>query len=277
MNNSDRVYQEMIEKSMRNISTEIKKLEQQNKGLRAVTDNLTIKIDGLKLQLQELNQELKNYEERITLSERKESKLDKTDAKVAEIIAKEESHVQKIRDLETMKKSLHTTRAERKVNKQIAHKQEIIKKLQKKNARIDLRQKVIMMPKYYRVKKRAQLLNKQQAKVNLAMANIHDMEAMKKMLDPENKLMDNLKSVIYDIKGAYYQKKLSHSQDVLETMQYSKNNIAIRGANAITLSKKAINKLRKNNNLTKETAIDLVNAKKEESQTMTTALSTVVR
>lgn len=277
MNNSDRVYQEMIEKSMRNISIEIKKLEQQNKGLRAVADNLTIKIDGLKLQLQELNQELKNYEERITLSERKESKLDKTDAKVAEIIAKEESHVQKIRDLETMKKSLHTTRAVRKVNKQIAHQQEIIKKLQKKNARIDLRQKVIMMPKYYHVKKRAQLLNKQQAKVNLAAANVHDIEAMKKMLDPENKLMDNLKSIIYDIKGAYYQKKLSHSQDALETMQHSKNNIAIRGANAITLSKKAINKLRKNNNLTKETAIDLINDKKEESQTMTTALSTVVR
>lgn len=277
MNNSDRVYQEMIQKSMKSISAEINKLERQNRGLRAATDNMTVKIDGLKLQLQELNQELKNYEERITLSERKENKLDKTDAKVAEIIAKEESHVQKIRDLENMKKSLHTTRAVRKVNKQIVKQQEIIKRLQKKNARIDLRQKVIMMPKYYRVKKRSQLLNKQQAKVNLAIANIHDVEMMKSMLDPENKIMDNLKSVIYDIKGAYYQKKLSHAQDVLETMQHSKSNIAIRGANAITLSKKAVNKLRKNNGLKKETAIDLVNAKEQENQTMTTALSTVVR
>lgn len=277
MNNSDRVYQEMIQKSMKSISAEINKLERQNRGLRAATDNMTVKIDGLKLQLQELNQELKNYEERITLSERKENKLDKTDAKVAEIIAKEESHVQKIRDLENMKKSLHTTRAVRKVNKQIVKQQEIIKRLQKKNARIDLRQKVIMMPKYYRVKKRSQLLNKQQAKVNLATANIHDVEMMKSMLDPENKIMDNLKSVIYDIKGAYYQKKLNHAQDVLETMQHSKSNIAIRGANAITLSKKTVNKLRKNNGLKKETAIDLVNAKEQENQTMTTALSTVVR
>lgn len=277
MNNSDRVYQEMIQKSMKSISAEINKLERQNRGLRAATDNMTVKIDGLKLQLQELNQELKNYEERITLSEHKENKLDKTDAKVAEIIAKEESHVQKIRDLENMKKSLHTTRAVRKVNKQIVKQQEIIKRLQKKNARIDLRQKVIMMPKYYRVKKRSQLLNKQQAKVNLATANIHDVEMMKSMLDPENKIMDNLKSVIYDIKGAYYQKKLNHAQDVLETMQHSKSNIAIRGANAITLSKKTVNKLRKNNGLKKETAIDLVNAKEQENQTMTTALSTVVR
>lgn len=275
MNNSDRVYQELIRKNMQNLEKEINKLERQNKGIRAITDRTTVEIEGLKLQLQELHRELKNNETRVELSDRKERKIDKLDTKVEKIIGKEQSHHEKIAELEHMKQSLQTKRAIRKVNKAIARQQELIKKLQKKNARIDLRQKVIMLPKYYRVKKRAKLLNKQQAKVNIAQENVRDMKELQAMLDPEHNIIDRMKSVVYDIKGTYYQKKLEHSQAVLERMKNSKLSIAIRGANVITLTKQAKNKLQNRVKQRKETAESL--SQEKLAAEPGTTLSVVVR
>ena len=275
MNNSHRVYQELIRKNMQNLEKEINKLERQNKGIRAITDRTTVEIEGLKLQLQELHRELKNNETRVELSDRKERKIDKLDTKVEKIIGKEQSHHEKIAELEHMKQSLQTKRAIRKVNKAIARQQELIKKLQKKNARIDLRQKVIMLPKYYRVKKRAKLLNKQQAKVNIAQENVRDMKELQAMLDPEHNIIDRMKSVVYDIKGTYYQKKLEHSQAVLERMKNSKLSIAIRGANVITLTKQAKNKLQNRVKQRKETAESL--SQEKLAAEPGTTLSVVVR
>ena len=276
MNNSDKVYQELIIKNMQNLEKEINKLERQNRGIQAITDRTAVKIEGSKLQLQELNRELKNYETTVELSDSKERKIDKLDTKVAKIVEKEQSHQEKIVELEHMKQRLQTRRAIRKVNKAIVHQQELIKKLQQQNARIDFRQKVIMLPKYYRVKKRAKLLNMQQAKVNLAQSNMHDMKKLQAMLDPEHNIIDRMKSAVYDIKGAYYQKKLEHSQAVLETMRNSKSNIAIRGANVITLTKKAKNKLQNRIEKGKENA-EILAHQNLTQENPGTALSVVVR
>ena len=74
-------------------------------------------------------------------------------------------------------------------------------------------------------------------------ANMQDNQELQAMLDL-NKTSGRIKSVVHDIKGAYYQKRLNHSQEVLDTMKNSNLNITIRGANAITISKKAVNGLR---------------------------------
>ena len=132
-----------------------------------------------------------------------------------------------------------------------------------------------MLPKYYRVKKRAKLLNKQQAKVNIAQENVRDMKELQAMLDPEHNIIDRMKSVVYDIKGTYYQKKLEHSQAVLERMKNSKLSIAIRGANVITLTKQAKNKLQNRVKQRKETAESL--SQEKLAAEPGTTLSVVVR
>lgn len=250
MNNSDKVYQDLLKRSLLLINNQIKILERKNRGLRALSEQTSIEINGLKIQYQQLQEELKNYEERIDLSEKEEEKLEKLDIKSSVNSELQEDHIARIDELEAVKKRLQTTKAIRKVNKQIAQQKEIIRKLQKKSSKIDQKQKKIMLPKYKKMQKRNQLLSHQQAKVNWTAAKIKDNQELQAMLDPENSLKDLLASKIYDIKGQFYQKKLSHSQEVLATMKSQKSNIAIRGANAITLSKKAINKFR--NEISKE-------------------------
>ncbi len=243
MNNSDKVYQLLLKQSLETISKQIKSLEQKNRGLRALTDKTTVEIEGLKLQYNEIVTTLKNYQERINVSDRKEAKLDKLDEKSDHISQEKKEHLAQIDSLKQAQNKMKTARAKRKVAKEIKKEQEIIQKLQKKNARIDKRQKAIMLPKFYREQKRSQLLSKQQAKVNQVTASMQDNQELQAMLNPD-KVSDRIKSVVHDIKGVYYQKKLSHSQNVLDTMQNSRFNITIRGANAITISKKAVNGLR---------------------------------
>lgn len=244
MNNSDKVYQELLKRSLLLINAQIKTLERKNHGLRALAEQTSIEINSLKIQYQQLATELKNYEERERFSEAEESKLDKLDMKATENLGKQQEHIARLNELEAVKKKLQTTGAIRKVNRQIEHQKELIQKLQKKSVKIDRNQRKIMLPKYKKMQKRNQLLSHQQAKVNWTAAKIKDNQELQSMLDPENSLKDLLASKIYDIKGQFYQKSLSHSQEVLETMKNQKSNIAIRGANVMTLSKKAMNKFR---------------------------------
>ena len=65
MNNSDKVYQDLLKRSLLLINNQIKILERKNHGLRALSEQTSIEINGLKLQYQQIQEELKNYEERI--------------------------------------------------------------------------------------------------------------------------------------------------------------------------------------------------------------------
>ncbi len=243
MNNSDKVYQVLLKQSMETIARQIQSLEQKNRGLRALSDKTTVEIEGLKLQYNEIVNTLKNYQERINVSDRKEAKLDKLDEKSERITKEQQEHHDQINTLNQAQNKMKTARGKRKVAKEIRKQQEIIRKLQKKNARIDKRQKAIMLPAFYRDQKRSQLISKQEAKVKQVAANMQDNQELQAMLDL-NKTSGRIKSVVHDIKGAYYQKRLNHSQEVLDTMKNSNLNITIRGANAITISKKAVNGLR---------------------------------
>lgn len=265
MNNSDKVYITMIQDSIKSLTKKIKELEVKNNGVRSILDSTTVKINGLKLEVQQLAQELKNYESRMNLSEKKEEKLDNLDEKATKILNKVATHEEKIKELQQLKNNLKTARAKRKIDKQIEHQQTIIRLLQKANTTIDIRQKVIMLPKYYVTKKKDRLLNIAKARVNLNAEKIEDLNMMKKALN-ENSIIDQVKSVIYDIKGVYYLKRFNYSKEVLARMKNSNSMVNLYGANAITLGKKAINKLRKKSEKKEETALDLVNENENKGQ-----------
>ena len=265
MNNSDKVYITMIQDSIKSLTKKIEELEVKNNGVRSILDSTTVKINGLKLEVQQLAQELKNYESRMNLSEKKEEKLDNLDEKATKILNKVATHEEKIKELQQLKNNLKTARAKRKIDKQIEHQQTIIRLLQKANTTIDIRQKVIMLPKYYVTKKKDRLLNIAKARVNLNAEKMEDLNMMKKALN-ENSIIDQVKSVIYDIKGVYYLKRFNYSKEVLARMKNSNSMVNLYGANAITLGKKAINKLRKKSEKKEETALDLVNENENKGQ-----------
>ncbi len=265
MNNSDKVYITMIQDSIKSLTKKIEELEVKNNGVRSILDSTTVKINGLKLEVQQLAQEFKNYESRMNLSEKKEEKLDNLDEKATKILNKVATHEEKIKELQQLKNNLKTARAKRKIDKQIEHQQTIIRLLQKANTTIDIRQKVIMLPKYYVTKKKDRLLNIAKARVNLNAEKIEDLNMMKKALN-ENSIIDQVKSVIYDIKGVYYLKRFNYSKEVLARMKNSNSMVNLYGANAITLGKKAINKLRKKSEKKEETALDLVNENENKGQ-----------
>lgn len=265
MNNSDKVYITMIQDNIKSLTKKIEELEVKNNGVRSILDSTTVKINGLKLEVQQLAQELKNYESRMNLSDKKEEKLNNLDEKATKILNKVATHEEKIKELQQLKNNLKTARAKRKIDKQIEHQQTLIRLLQKANTTIDIRQKVIMLPKYYVTKKKDRLLNIAKARVNLNAEKIEDLNMMKKALN-ENSIIDQVKSVIYDIKGVYYLKRFNYSKEVLERMKNSNSMVNLYGANAITLGKKAINKLRKKNEKKEETATDLVNESETKGQ-----------
>lgn len=250
-NNANSVYQSLLYKSLDTIKKQINSLESKNHGLRALTDKTTVEIEGLKLQYNEITQQLKQMEPRKELSEKKEQTLEKWDKKSDYIHQKEQKTAQSIIDYENLQQQLGTRRAKLKVAKKVEHKQQLIKLLQTTSNLIDKRQKLVMLPQYLKDKKRMNLLATQQAKINLTAAKIEDNKALQAMLDPTSSILDRVQAKIYDIKGTYYQKNLSHSLEVLNTMQQSKSNIAIRGANAITLGKKTIAKLREKQEMAK--------------------------
>lgn len=251
MNNSDRVYQELLQRTLKQLQQQITSLERKNRGLRAITDQTAVEIEGYKTEYQRIAQELQSYNQRIEVSKAGETGLDFIDDKVDKIIERQQDSVDKIRQLESLKQQVTTKRYQRKIDKQIKHQQEIIQKLQKKHGRLNMAQRVIMYPKYYRTMRKLKLLSRKQGKVNIAEANIRDNELLKQTLNP-NSIIDNIKGIFYDIRGQYYQKKLNHAIDVLERMKEKHGNIRLQGANVTVLPKKVVETKRQNMNSASE-------------------------
>ncbi len=270
MNNSDKVYIDMITDTIKKIKERISNLENKNQGIRALTGRIDLELEALNLQCNKLEAQLQELESRIELSEIKESILDRLDESADKNIEKQEDIEQDIRQLEELAGKLKTKSAKRKISKKIEHKQRIIKRLQKKGARIDRYQRMVLLPKTRKYQKQEQILSKQEAKVNLTTAKINDNNELKAMLDPENSFIDSIKSTIYDIKGVFYKKRLNYAKEVLDSMQNTKSTIALRGANVVTLSKKAANKFRKMKEAAKA-------KEKENNEPEITALVPVVR
>lgn len=242
MNNSDRVYKELLQKNLSTLKRSMDILSRKRSGL---TDRRPAEIEALRLQYKQIEEELEKFEARKDFSKRKEKKLDRLDEKADKIIAKKETHEKKIEDLQELRKKLKTAKGSRKIDKNIEHQHRIIRHLQKKNARIDFRQKVIMLPKYYRIQKKDKMLNKQQGRVNLSTDKLLINEHLQSQLDPQNSVIDRIKSVVYDIKGNHYAKKIARAEKLLKAMQEKNSIIGMFGARVTVLPKSAIEKLRR--------------------------------
>ena len=273
MNNSDQVYQQLLEKTLDRLQKQISDLERKNKGLRALTDKTAYDIEGYKNEYNDIVNTLKQYQARQEHSAIVESVLNRQDKKAERIISKQQARQDKINQLATLGQQATSARYQRKINKMITRQQKKIRSLNKKHIRLNKRQRVIMLPKYYLTKRRNSLLFRQQGKVHVVEENIKDLALLKAHLNPENSIIDRLKSTIYDIKGNHYQNKLSRQQEILKNMQQHKYAVAIRGARAVAMPKRAIRNLR--NKFTKE--IENTKENTPEKETVTTNISDLLK
>lgn len=248
MNNSDVVYKRLLNEELYKIKKEIYSLERKNHGIRAITDKTAVEIERLKLRYNQIDEEIKAFENRQELSGIKEKTLDKLDERIDKNYNKQQQVSKNIEELKALKTQLSSTRAKRKVNKEIEHQRALLRKMKNRNVKISNIQRSLMMPKYKKEAKKQKLLNNAQAKVNIAQANYNDNIALQSMLNPDTSFKDNILNVIYDIKGNHYLKKLNYATEVLEQMQKSNSSIVMRGASAAVISKKVADKLRKKMN-----------------------------
>lgn len=243
MNNSDRVYKSILQDKLNKINKQIIELEKRNTGLRLLTDQTTTKIESLRLQAAQIQEEIAQFTERQEINAMGDTVVETFDEIVGFHDEKRQTAEATLAELQQLKSQLTTKRAIRKIEKKISHQQQILQKLRKSDTRISGIQKAIMYPKAYREMKKNQILAKAEAKVNVAEANVQDMEALQAMLDPESSIKDSILNTVYEIKKAHYLRKADRANQVLEQMKQSKGIIGMKGAKAVVITKNLKNKL----------------------------------
>lgn len=251
MRNSDEVYLKLLEEEEKELRKQIAILESKME----FTNRIPIKLEGLKLRQQKIKNQIEEYTERGTFSDKKEEALYKLDAQAESIIAKQIPIEEKIAELEALKKAAETTVEEKYyLRKEIAQQKQKLYSLKGKNITINRKQRKIMISKFHKEQKREKLLSKQQGKINVFEDKLDRIAELQAMLSPEDSFIDRIKNGYYSLKGKHYERKLNRAEEVLEIMQQSDSNIALRGANIINIRKRAKEILRNRMNRGRETA-----------------------
>ena len=97
--------------------------------------------------------------------------------------------------------------------------------------------------KQKKINKKNALFSNQEAKINMTNDKMSDNEILKQTLIPETNVVDRVKMVAYNIKGKYYEKELSHQQQIFSIMK--EKSIGFKGANVINIKKKVTQNMRK--------------------------------
>lgn len=243
MNNSETVYREILQKSLNRITDEIILLETQNNKLMNMITSSEKRIERLKLEREQISKELQS---RI---ETKQTKVDGVtkefiDDRIKAIAEKQENHSKRINELESLKREVNSNIARAIINRRINHERKKMARLKSATNIISDVQKAMMMPKYVVDRYRLGKYAKRQGNVNYYENKVNEIENRQSGLNPEENIVDKIKSTYYDIKGKHYAKKLDKSRNLLKKLQQKGVPNRILGANAAAISKKDADKLR---------------------------------
>lgn len=245
MNNTraDDQYIEILRDRITELRGKISKLTNKvNNGIDPF-NNAAIKIRGYELEIQELEEEINNRTPRQTLFDGIEVALDALDDRYYDLSDKQDAVQAELDNLRNMRDNLQTVRARRKVDKRIEKLEAKIAKLKNKKVACEKRQKSIMYPKYRKDMIKRGLLARARGRVETYNNLISDNNELKNMLSG-NGIFDPIKSVVYDIKGLYYQKRLERSEEVLREMQSKNAIVTMAGARVTSLGKKYADRIR---------------------------------
>ena len=243
MRSSEEQYKKILEDRISELKRKIAKLNsKQGRGIETMNSAAT-KINGYKIEIQELEEELANTDRRRQLSERVETELARLDRKYRSNERRTSSYEDEIDRLKEMRENLTTIRARRKVDKRISQLNDKISKLKNTNVKCAKKQRRMMIPRYKKDFIKNGMISRAEGRVENYENLVRDNEALKGMLD-DNKIIDNIKGIFYDIKGRYYQKKLERSQEILTEMQRKDKIITMAGARITSFGKKRIERIR---------------------------------
>ena len=251
MNNSDKVYLDMLKKESGKIGVKICKTNSHNHGIIKATGLPTRKIEGLKVRQENVNDVIDDYDGIDNINKFSRHFLDKLDEKADKNEEKAKEIQKQIKKLSDIRDGLTTTKRKSKISKKIEVKQRRIQKLQKANVKIDKKQRVFIMPKKIRDMYRLKLLSKAETKVKIYKDSLRYNKQMMSTIDPDSGLKDALLDFVYYKKEKHYKKKLKHANEILDTMQNANSTIAMKGASLIVLSKGTVDKFRMKNKKSK--------------------------
>lgn len=243
MNNSERNYREILQKTLNNINDEIILLETQSNKLLNIVTSSKKRIERLQIQKAQIQKELQS---RISSEQTKVEGVTKEfiDNRIESITKKQEAHSQRIEELEGLKRNVNSNIAKAIIDRRIRHERHKLSRLRGAKNFISDVQKAMMMPKYVVEKYKLGKYSKRQGNVNYYENKVNETENKQSKLNPEKNIIDKVQARYYDIKGKYYAKRLDRANKKLEKLQQKGVQNRILGANIATISKENTDKLR---------------------------------
>lgn len=254
MNNSEKNYREILEKSLNNINDEITLLETQNNKLLNIITNSSKRIERLRIEREQIQKELQS---RVSSEKTKVDGITKEfiDNGIETLNKSQEKHSERLQELEKARGSVNSKIAKGIVDRRIRHERKKILKLRGAKNLISDIQKALIMPKYGVDKYRLGKFSKRQGNVNYYENKVAETEHKQSLLNPEESIVNKVQSVYYDIKGKYYAKRLDRANKKLEKLQQKGVQNRILGANVAAINKEDTDKLRQRINKQQKTPV----------------------
>lgn len=251
MNNSDKVYLEMLQKESNKLNKKINNVNEYNHGIIKATGIPNKKIEELKIRQQHVADEINSYKGIDKIGKFNGKKLKKLDIKADENNKKIEDIRNKIEELQGIRDNLTTAKRKTKISHKIEVKQRKIERLQQANVKISKKQKVFIMPKKRKDIYQLKLLSKAESKVKRHKDALRYNKQLQASLDPDSGLKAALLDLHYYNMCSLYRSLLRVDNAILDTIKGTDCTIVMEGAVLFTITKKAADGFRnmgKNNN-----------------------------
>lgn len=247
MNNSEKNYREILQKSLNNINDEITLLETQNNKLLNIITSSNKRIERLKVEKEQIQKELQS---RISSDQTKVDGITNEfiDNGIEALNKSQENHSQRLQQLKETRKSVNSNIAKAIIDRRIKHESKKILRLRGAKNLISDIQKAIIMPKHIVNKYRLGKFSKRQGNVNYYENKVAETQQKQSLLNPQESIVNKVQSIYYDIKGKYYAKRLDKATQKLEKLQQKGVQNRILGANVAAINKEDTNQLRKRMN-----------------------------
>lgn len=237
---SDEESKKILQDRLSEINKEIRLIENRLSELKNISISLSSKLHGLENEKQRVEDQIKDFTERDTYGAVSEFILGMQDERRVNLEEKENELKEKINQLNEEKKSTNNRYLQKRIDIKIQKLQYKMKVLRQKGAKVQGRQRKILMFKMKKDAIKQRLYSKEEG---LAMAYEDRVEAYNELKNNnDSKIFHDLTSKIYDMKAKHYQKKYDRTMEVLKEMD-GKSIIAMRGARVIALNKRISNKM----------------------------------
>ena len=239
MNNSDRIYEEVLRKRAGEIQRNIGKIERELNRTKLATKRAETELLGLKNELERVREEIEALE---NIQDEDKSYSDHAVVQLLDnLTEKKNEKSQGLQDeidqLKELREEIQSRSIKRRIDKKISKRQEKINKLRKKQVKIDKSQRSIIMSKTKKDRMKDRRFSMQEARVQYWENKRNDAEVLRSALNPEESIKDMVLDTVYQFNNSLiYPFFLNRQQEILDVMNQKK--VRVLGANIIVMSRR---------------------------------------